>query len=111
MAQRIANDDIRTVMMETARVQIAALNAGIEFWSRWVESASKFAQTANVELATLSNGDINTDETLSRIADSGRIYLEALTQLPNKAVARFNADVESFTKKKSKPTRSARAKE
>jgi hypothetical protein len=97
-------------MMETAKVQLAALNAGIEFWSRWVESASKFAQTTNSELAKLTTGDAKADETLSRITDSGRVYLEAMTQLPNKAVARFNADLETFSQKKSEATRSARAK-
>ena len=98
-------------MMETAKMQLAALNAGIEFWSRWVESASKFAQSANVALATLTESDVKVDETLSRIADSGRAYLHAMTEIPNQAVARFNADLETFTKKKPEPTRSARAKE
>jgi hypothetical protein len=98
-------------MIETAKVQLATLNAGIEFWTRWVESAGKFAQTANVELAKLSKGDVKADETLSRIADSGRVYLEAMTELPNRAVARFNSDLGGFTEKRAKPTRSARAKE
>lgn len=111
MAQSTTNDDVRAVMMETAKVQLAALNAGIEFWRQWVESASKFAQTTNVALATLSNGDVKVDETLSRIVDSGRVYLGAMTELPNKAVTRFNSDLETFAQKKQERTRSARAKE
>jgi hypothetical protein len=111
VAESTTSDGIRAVMMETARVQLAALNAGIEFWSGWVESASKFAQAANLELAKISNGDAKVDETLSRIADSSRVYLETMTELPNKAVSRFNADLQTFTAKKPEATRSARAKE
>lgn len=41
------SEEIRKIMLETARVQIASLNAGIAFWSGWVERTAKFAQTAN----------------------------------------------------------------
>jgi hypothetical protein len=99
-------------MLETAKMQVAALNAGIEFWRGWVESASTFAQSANVALANLGESNVNVDETLSRIADSGRVYLEAMTELPNKAVAQFNSDLKTFAeKKRPEPTRSARTKE
>jgi hypothetical protein len=98
-------------MVETAKVQLATLNAGIEFWSRWVESASRFAQTSNTELAKLSTGDVKADETLSRMVDAGRIYLKAMTELPSIAVTRFNSDLEGFTEKKAEPARSAKAKE
>jgi hypothetical protein len=104
------NDDIRVVMMETAKVQLAALNAGIEFWSGWVESASKMSQAANRELMTLSAGSANVDEVLSRMADTNRKYLEALTELPDKAAARFKEDLK-MAGGKSARRRAARAKD
>ncbi len=103
-------EDIRAVMMDTAKVQLAALNAGIEFWSGWVESASKFALAANKELMELTSGDANADETLSRLTDSTRKYLDAVTELPSRAATRFAADVKE-TRRNARPRRSAKAKE
>ncbi len=103
-------EDIRAVMMETAKVQVAALNAGIEFWSSWVESATKFAQAATTELAALSTGDADADHTLSRIADSSRTYLDAITELPGKAAARFTQELKTSPRAGVKPPRAAKAK-
>jgi hypothetical protein len=103
-------DDIRAVMMETAKVQLAALNGGIEFWRGWVEGASQFAQAANNELMALSTGSAKADEVLSRITDSSRKYLDAITKLPGKAVARFTADLGRSGSTKSTRRRAARVK-
>ena len=103
-------DDIRAVMMETAKVQVATLNAGIEFWSGWVESATKFTQSAASELTALSTGDADADHTLSRIADSSRKYLDAITELPGKAAARFSQDLKTSRRAGAKPRRAAKAK-
>jgi hypothetical protein len=85
--------DVRAVMLETARMQLATLNAGIEFWSGWVDSAGKLAQTVNKELAALGNDGANADEVVSRITDSSRKYLTAMSELPERAVARFKEDL------------------
>ena len=36
-------DQIRAVMIEAARTQMAAVTAGISFWSGWVDSADRYA--------------------------------------------------------------------
>ena len=102
--------DIREVMIETARVQFASLNAGIAFWSGWLESASKFAQTLNSELTNLGKEGSDTDATLSRITDSSREYLRKLTELPEAAAARFKKDVAAGGTPRAARTRAARAK-
>ncbi len=84
-------------MLETARMQLATLNAGIEFWSGWVESAGKLAQTVNKELATLGKDGAKADEIVSRITDSSRKYLAAMSDLPEKAAARFKKDLKPAT--------------
>ena len=37
-------------LSRTVRIQLAAMEAGITFWSGWVESASKFSVSADQEL-------------------------------------------------------------
>lgn len=80
-------------MLETAQIQFAALNASIVFWSQWVENASKTAQGISNQLLLAGKENSDTDKILGRITDLTREYLRKTTELPNAAVARFNADV------------------
>jgi hypothetical protein len=104
-------DDVRVVMIETAKVQVAALNAGIEFWSGWVECAGKFAQAASKELIALGEGHGNADEVVSRITDSIRKYLTSITELPDRAVARFKEDLKTVDQPNGPRRRAAGIKE
>ncbi len=36
--------DIEKVLFDAAEMQLAALDVGIEYWSRWVDNASKLSQ-------------------------------------------------------------------
>jgi hypothetical protein len=108
--QKKTSQDVRAVMVETAKMQLATLNAGIEFWSGWVESAGKFAQDVNKQLSVLTEANTNADELVSRITDSSRKYLTTMSELPDKAVARFKAELKS-ERGKGPARRAARAKE
>ncbi len=110
MATSKTTEDVRQVMIETARVQFATLNAGIVFWSGWLESASQFAQTLDTELTNLGKGGLDIDATLSRITDSSREYLRKMTELPEAATARFKKDVAAAGPHRTSRTRAARAK-
>jgi hypothetical protein len=87
------NEDIRQVLLESARIQFAALNAGVVFWSKWVDNTSKMAQAANEQMLLLGKDGADTNKVVGKITDLSREYLRSLTELPNQAVARFNADV------------------
>jgi hypothetical protein len=105
------NDDVRQVIIEAANVQVAALNAGIVFWSAWVDGASKFAQSISTELLELAKTPGKTDDAIGRFTDLTREYLRKMSELPNTAVARFNAEAGKAAKAKGAPSRAARAKE
>jgi hypothetical protein len=87
------NEDVRQVLLESARIQFAALNAGVAFWSGWVENTSKLAQAANEQLLSLSKEGLDANKAVGKLTDLSREYLRSLTELPNQAVKRFNADV------------------
>jgi hypothetical protein len=98
-------------MIETARVQFASLNAGIVFWSGWLQSASRFAQTLNTELSNLGKEGTDTDAMLSKITDSSREFLRNVSELPESAAIRFKKDVAAATARRTARTRAARAKD
>ena len=87
------NEEIRQVLLDSARVQFAALNAGVVFWSKWVERTSKLAQAASEQVQLLGKDDVDANKVVGKITDLSREYLRVLTELPNEAVTRFNAEV------------------
>jgi len=100
----------RDVLIEAARTELAAVSAGIKFWAGWVESAERYTQALDDELARLEEtGD--SGEIVTRVSDLTREYLRDMTQLPSAAVKEFNARLETIGKPKAKRTRAARVKD
>lgn len=103
-------DQLRGVLVEAARTQLAAVTAGVRFWSDWAQSADKYTRALNAELAKLEEpGDPG--DVVGRVSDLTREYLRNLTQLPSSAFKEFNAQLETIGKPKPKRTRAARVKE
>ncbi len=107
---RDQSEAIREIMLETARVQLAGLTAGIEFWSGWVQRTAKFAQEASKSLLAASEKKESADQMVARLIDSNREYLHQVTELPDLAVARFNAEVGKSAPSRARRRRVARAK-
>ncbi len=107
---RNQSEATREIMLETARVQLAGLTAGIEFWSGWVQRAAKFAQEASKSLLAASEKKESADQMVARLVDSNREYLRQVTELPDLAVARFNAEIGKSAPSRARRRRAARAK-
>lgn len=85
--------EVRDVLIETAQVQMASLNAGIAFWRGWVEEASRFAEETNRRLARLADeGDPGA--TLGEMTDASRSYLRELSKLPEVAARTFTEELD-----------------
>ena len=102
--------ELKDVFIEIVRVQLAAMEAGITFWSGWVESASKFVIAADQELLRIIQSGDEANEAIGRLTDLSREFLRKVTELPNQAVAEFNARIEKETKPKPKSIRAAKVK-
>lgn len=105
------SDDIRAIMLESARMQVATMSGAIAFWTGWVEAAGKFVQAASRELATVADPDTKVDSVMGRLTDSSKEYLRHLTELPNIAVAQFNAELQATDSSKRPPNRAVKAKD
>jgi hypothetical protein len=104
------SDQLRGVLVEAARTQLAAVSAGIKFWAGWVESADKYTSALNDELAKLEASGDSTDM-VGRLSDLTREYLRNMTQLPSAAVKEFNSQLETIGKAKTKRARVVKTKE
>jgi hypothetical protein len=86
--------------LEATRVQLAALNAGIAFWSGWIEQAARFVQSANRELMSIEAGSSKFEDVALKLTDSTREFLRKTTELPQVAAHVFQSEL---IKSKSKP--------
>jgi hypothetical protein len=69
-------------MIETAKVQVASLDAGIAFSTDWVERTSNFDAVADRELLALTEENADANQVISRLVDSSRECLGRLAELP-----------------------------
>jgi|ERR1700730_11545918 hypothetical protein len=108
------SEELRDIMVEVARTQLAAVTAALKFWGGWVESANRYTQKVSTELARVSEGTEDSQKFVGRLTDSSREYLREMISLPNVAVDHFASEIEKISKPVGKPapkrTRKARAK-
>jgi hypothetical protein len=110
-----SEQELRNLMLEVARTQLAATTAALKFWGGWVETADKYAQKVSAELARVGEGTDDSDRFMGRLTDSSREYLREMSNLPKVAADYFASEMEKITKAARQPAsgrrRNARAKE
>ncbi len=104
------SDQVREVLVEAARTQLAAVTAAVKFWAGWAEAADKYTDAISKELARLDEADGQAGDLVGRLSDLTREYLRNMTELPSVAVKHFNSQLETIGKPKPKAERSRAAK-
>lgn len=104
-------DQVRDVLVEAARTQLAAVTAATRFWAGWARVSDEYAQRIGEELARLEReGD--SGDLVGRLTDLTREYVRSMSELPTLSVEHFNSQMEKTgAPKAGKRTRAARAKE
>ena len=108
-------EELRTVVIELARTELAAVTAALKFWGGWIESATKYAQRLNSELTQVGEGAADSQKLVGRLTDFGREYVREVIALPAAAMEHFASEVERISKRTVAPSspkrvRRARAK-
>ena len=104
---------LRHLLTDAIEVQLAALKAGISFWSEWIEQTSEFVQSATKSLSSINEEDQQTKDVLLELVDAGRASLREMTDIPRHTATRFIEELDRFEKKKAeteKPGRPAAGK-
>jgi hypothetical protein len=114
MAQRkrTAESDLRDILIDTAEVQLATINAGIEFWGAWLEQATEFSRIAGEGLDAIRENPDDSADVLGTMVDTSRENIRALSDLPRRAAERFIRDLDQAkSKRKKKGTSSGPTRE
>lgn len=91
---------LRRLLTDAVEVQLAALKAGIGFWSEWIEQTSAFVQSATKSLSTINAEDQQAKDVLLELVDSGRASLRSMTDIPRHAATRFIEELDRLERKK-----------
>jgi hypothetical protein len=106
-----SQDAIRTVMLESANVQLAAMKAGIAFWREWVDVATEMSDLLGSELATIARPDAAVDASVGKLTDASLTYIRRVTEISNTAIAQFRKELGTTASQRAKPPRSAKTKQ
>ena len=101
---------VRDVIVEAAKMQLASTNAAVKFWVSWAEATSKYTQNVSQELARIVDEGTTAGEVVTRFADLNREYLRELSDLPQVAATQLSDEMEKF-RQKGPRTRAAKVKE
>jgi len=103
-------EDLRQLLTDAIEVQIAALKAGISFWSEWIEQTSAFVQSASQTLANISAEDQQAKDVLLELVDAGRASVRSLTEIPRHTATRFIEELDRIEEKKQEAASAATKK-
>src|ERR1035441_6163797 len=85
MAQPTAsatNEELRSIVIELARTELAAVGSALKFWGDWVASAGKYTQQLRAELDKADQGEATSQQFVGKLADLTREYLREVVALP-----------------------------
>jgi hypothetical protein len=93
-------EELRSLLTDAIEVQLAALKAGISFWSEWIEEASSFVQSATDSLSSINSGSKKTEDALLELLDKGRASARTMTEIPRHTATRFIEELDAAEAKR-----------
>ena len=88
-------EELRSLLTDAIEVQLAALKAGIGFWTEWIEETSNFVQSATDSLSTINSGDKKTEDAILELLDKGRASARSMTEIPRHSATRFIEELDA----------------
>lgn len=83
------DEDLSQLLTEAIEVQLAALRAGIGFWSEWIERTTEFVQSATRTLSEITSEEQEAKDLLLELVDAGRASVRGMTEIPRNTATRF----------------------
>jgi len=100
-------EELRSLLTDAIEVQLAALKAGISFWTEWIEETSNFVQSATDSLSTINSGGKKTEDALLELLDKGRASARSMTEIPRHSAARFIEELDAAEARRAESEKSS----
>lgn len=102
-------EDLRQLLTDAIEVQLAALKAGISFWTEWIEQTSEFVQSATKTLSNINSEDHQTKDSVLELIDAGRASLRSLTEIPRHTATKFIEELDKIQQETNSPQASTKS--
>lgn len=102
-------EDLRQLLTEAIEVQLAALRAGIGFWSEWIEETSEFVNSATQTLASITSEEQQAKDMLLELVDAGRASVRSMTEIPRHTATRFIEELDRLEQERDAESTTRRA--
>lgn len=99
-AESSREDELRLLLTDAIEVQLAALKAGVSFWTEWIEHTSTFVQSASKTLASINTDDPKSRDVVLELLDAGRASVRSLTEIPRNTASHFIEELDKFAAQK-----------
>jgi len=89
-------EDLRRLLTDAIEVQLAALKAGISFWTEWIEKTTEFVQSASKTLSQITSDDQQARDLLLELVDASRATARSLTEIPRHTAEKFIEELDKI---------------
>lgn len=103
------DSEIQALLLEATEVQLAAIKANINFWTEWVDEATRFSEEAIRRISEIRSDPSDNARILLEMTDLSRESLRSMTRLPRHAAESFIHELDNYEKAK-KPRKKSGAK-
>ncbi len=103
------DEDLRLLLTDAIEVQLAALKAGISFWTEWIDHTTTFVQSATKTLTSINTDDPKSRDVVLELLDAGRASVRSLTEIPRNTASHFIAELDKFAAQKASKTSARRS--
>jgi hypothetical protein len=81
--------DLQELITGAARLELRALNAGVEYWQAWINQAAKLSNIASDTLQAIQDDKASLSDTARRLADFGKDNAEVFGALSTRLGKRY----------------------
>jgi len=93
-------EELRRLLTDAIEVQLAALKAGISFWTEWIEQTSSFVNSATKTLSSINLEEPQAKDLLLELVDAGRASARSMTEIPRHTATKFLEELDRLAEKK-----------
>lgn len=94
------DSEIQALLLEATEVQLAAIKANINFWTEWVDEATRFSEEAIRRISEIRSDPEENTRILLEMTDLSRESLRSMTHLPRHAAECFIQELDNYEKTK-----------
>lgn len=89
--------DLQELITEAAKLELKALNAGVECWQVWINQVAKLSNIANDTLQAIEDDKASVSDAAHRLTKFGRENAEVVRELSSRLSKSYFEEIDRLT--------------